>query len=188
MGTRPFSFAPVRRAALVAFAAGTALASAAPALAQSASDNAQTEAIILRPLSFFLVDDLHFGDIIPNPAAAGTVRLQPNGTRTATGGVVLVGNSHQPARFAGLGRFNQQVAISLQSNTIWINGPGPRMRVRTFEIGSTPTAILSTSPLRFRISSPTGAFNFPVGAILEVGANQPPGDYAGTFTITLNYL
>ena len=99
-----------------------------------------------------------------------------------------MGNSHQPSRFAGLGRFNQQVTISLQSNSIWIYGPGLRMRVRNFEIGSTPTAILSTSPLRFRIASATGAFNFPLGAILEVGANQTAGDYVGTYTITLNYL
>jgi hypothetical protein len=176
------------RAALAVLLAGAATGVAAPAAAQLADTDAQTEAIILRPLSFFIVDQLHFGDIIPNPTGAGTVRLQPNGTRTATGGVILVGNSHQPSRFAGLGRFNQQVAISLQSNSIWIYGPGPRMRVRNFELGSTPTAILSTSPLRFRITSATGAFNFPLGAILEVGANQPAGDYVGTYTITLNYL
>ena len=47
---------------------------------------------------------------------------------------------------------------------------------------------LSTSPTRFRITSPLGNYNFPVGATLEVGANQAPGDYSGTFTITLNYL
>jgi len=63
-----------------------------------------------------------------------------------------------------------------------------RMRARTFEIGSTPTAILSTSPTRFRITSPLGNYNFPVGATLEVGANQAPGNYSGTFTVTLNYL
>jgi Domain of unknown function (DUF4402) len=188
MGTRPFLDMAAMRAALAALTAGAALSAAAPAAAQLADADAQTEAIILRPLSFFIVDELDFGDIIPNPVAAGTVRLQPNGTRTATGGVILVGNTHQAARFAGLGRFNQQVAISLQSNSIWIYGPGPRMRVRNFEIGSTPTAILSTTPLRFRITSATGAFNFPLGAILEVGANQPAGDYVGTYSITLNYL
>lgn len=188
MGTRPFLKVAAARAALTALTGGAALLAASPAAAQSADADAQAEAIILRPLSFFIVDELHFGDIIPNPSAAGTVRLQPNGTRTATGGVILVGNSHQPSRFAGLGRFNQQVTISLQSNSIWIYGPGPRMRVRNFEIGSTPTAILSTSPLRFRIASATGAFNFPLGAILEVGANQTAGDYVGTYTITLNYL
>ncbi len=188
MGTRPFPFLRAARAVLAALTGAWALLFAVPAAAQSDNVDVQTEAIILRPLSFFIVDQLHFGDIIPNPTGAGTVRLQPNGTRTATGGVVLVGNSHQPSRFAGLGRFNQQVVISLQSNSIWIFGPGPRMRVRNFEIGSTPTAILSTSPLRFRITSATGAFNFPLGAILEVGANQPAGDYVGTYTITLNYL
>ena len=165
-------------AALIAVAINTS-----PAFAQS---DAEAKAIVLRPLGFFKVDDLEFGSLLASNAA-GTVRIQPSGTRTATGGVTLVGTGHTPARFAGLGAPNQQVLISLSSNAIFITGPGPRMRVRNFEIGSTPTAILSTSPSRFRINTPTGAYNFPLGATLEVGANQPPGDYAGTFTITLNY-
>lgn len=159
---------------------------AAPAHAQQTAQ-AQSEAIVLRPLSFFKVNDLKFGSIIPSNAA-GTVTLEPDGSRTRTGGVTLVGNGGEPARFAGLGSFNRQVNISLGSNTIWLTGPGVRMRARTFEIGSTPTALLSTSPTRFRITSPLGNYNFPVGATLEVGANQAPGDYSGTFTITLNYL
>jgi Domain of unknown function (DUF4402) len=173
---------------MAALLGSAAIAAATPAAAQQASGTANTEAIILRPLSFFKVDDLDFGSILPNMATAGTVRLQPNGTRTATGGVVLVGNDQQPARFTGLGTRNQQVSISLQANSIFITGPGAPMRVRTFEIGSTPTVILSTTPLRFRITSATGAFAFPLGAILEVGANQTPGDYAGSFTINLNYF
>ena len=161
-------------------------APAAPALAQSGTQ-AQAEAIVLRPLSFFKVNDLDFGDIIPS-ANAGTVTIEPDGSRSRTGGVTLAGDGGEPARFAGLGIFNRQVNISLGSNMIWITGPGTRMRVRNFEIGSTPTAILSTTPTRFRISSPLGNYNFPVGGTLEVGANQAPGDYSGTFTITLNYL
>lgn len=159
---------------------------AAPVYAQQTAQ-AQSEAIVLRPLSFFKVNDLSFGDIIPSNAA-GTVTLEPDGSRTRTGGVTLAGNGGEPARFAGLGTVNRQVNISLGSNTIWLTGPGVRMRARTFEIGSTPTAVLSTSPTRFRITSPLGNYNFPVGATLEVGANQAPGDYSGTFTITLNYL
>ena len=98
------------------------------------------------------------------------------------------GHGGEPARFAGLGTPNRQVNISLGTNSIFITGPGTRMRVRDFEIGSTPTAILSTTPTRFTIATAIGNYNFPVGATLEVGANQAPGDYAGTFTITLNYL
>ena len=159
---------------------------ASPALAQSSAP-AQADAIVLRPLSFFKVNDLDFGSIIAS-GSAGTVRLAPDGTRSSTGGATLAGNDGEPARFAGLGTPNRQVNISLGANSIWITGPGPRMRVRNFEIGSTPTAILSTTPTRFTIASALGNYNFPVGATLEVGANQAPGDYSGTFTITLNYL
>lgn len=168
----------------------TVLPVAAPAAAQSATATATADAkaLVLRRLSFIKVQDMHLGDIIPSTTSAGTVRLYPNGTRTATGGIVLVGNTHQPARFAGAGTNGRQVAISLSSNTIWLTGPGTQMRLRNFEIGSTPTAILSTTPTLFRINSPTGSFNFPVGGTLEVARNQAPGEYTGTFTITLNYL
>jgi len=171
---------------LAAIAFIFATAAATPALAQT-NTQAEAEAIVLRPLSFFKVNDLDFGSIIAS-GTAGTVRLAPDGTRTRTGGATLAGNDGEPARFAGLGTPNRQVNISLGSNTIWITGPGTRMRVRDFEIGSTPTAILSTTPTRFSIATAIGNYNFPVGATLEVGANQTPGDYSGTFTITLNYL
>jgi hypothetical protein len=169
-------------AALLMIGTGCGVAHAAPASAP-----AQSRAIILRPLSFFLVQDLDMGVIVPG-ATAGVVRLFPNGTRTATGGVTLAGASHQPARFAGLGTFNQQVSISISSASIPLTGPGATMILSQFEIGSTPTAILSPTPTFFRIGSAIGAFNFPVGGQLAVGANQAPGTYAGTFTITLNYL
>lgn len=188
MGKRIIFAKAARSVAVAALGISAGMIAAPQAAAQaSATSPARAEAIVLRPLSFFKVDDLHFGDIIPSVTAAGTVRLQPNNTRTATGGIVLVGNIHQPARFAGLGTNNQQVTIALQASSIFITGPGAPMRVRNFEIGSTPTTILSTTPLRFRLNSVTGAYNFPLGATLEVGANQTPGEYAGNFTIILNY-
>ena len=174
---------PMQRG-LAAFA--LLLLPAAPALAQNGAQG-DAEAIVLRPLSFFKVNDLEFGSIIAS-GTAGTVRLNPDGTRTSAGGATLVGNGGEPARFAGLGTPNRQVNISLGANQIFITGPGAPMRVRNFEIGSTPTAILSTTPLRFNIATALGNYNFPVGATLDVGANQTPGDYSGTFTITLNYL
>lgn len=177
---------PLLLRGVAACALPAAAFTAAPAHAQAAADG-EADAIVLRPLSFFKVNDLDFGDIIAS-GTAGTVRLYPDGSRTATGGATLAGNDGEPARFAGLGSYNRQVSISLGSNSIWITGPGQRMRVRNFEIGSTPTAILSTAPTRFRIASPLGNYNFPVGATLDVNANQAPGDYSGTFTITLNYL
>lgn len=167
--------------ALVAVAAVEAV----PAKAEVERGNA--EITLVRPLSFVIDDDLDFGTLIP-ANVAGTVTMAPTGVRTATNGIVLVGGGHSPASFAGRGTFNQRVDISLGSNSIFITGPGTRMRVRTFVVGSTPTAVLTTTPLRFRIAAANGIFRFPVGATLEVGANQAPGTYSGTWSITLNYF
>lgn len=167
----------------------------APAWAQSgpaasASSTAETRALILRRLSFVKVQDLDFGDIIPPRTGPSTVRLYPDGSRTTTGGATVIGSNHQPARFAGQGTYNQQVAVSMGANNILITGPtgSVAMRVRNFEIGSNPTAILSTTPTRFRIAATNGIFNFPLGATLDINSGQMPGDYSGTFSITLNYM
>lgn len=162
----------------------TALASN-PAFAETKPGNA--EITVVRPLSFVIDDNLDFGSLIPG-TTAGTVTMDPTGTRTATNGIVLVGGGQSPATFSGQGTFNQRVDISLGANSILITGPGAPMRVRTFVIGSTPTAVLTTAPLRFRIAAANGIFTFPIGATLEVGANQPAGKYTGNWSITLNYF
>ncbi|TSB03901.1 DUF4402 domain-containing protein [Sphingorhabdus contaminans] len=168
--------------AVTAFAAALLCS---PAHADTEPGNA--EITVVRPLSFVIDDNLDFGSLIPG-TTAGTVTMAPTGARTATNGIVLVGGGHSPATFSGQGTFNQRVDISLGANSIFINGPGAPMRVRTFVIGSTPTAVLTTTPLRFRIAAANGIFTFPLGATLEVGANQAPGKYTGNWSITLNYF
>lgn len=150
------------------------------------SKQGTAETVVVTRLSFVKVDDLDMGYIIPSNRN-GDVILNPDGTRTATNGITLVGAKHQTAKFAGYGRTGQIVSVSLGANQIFLTGPGPRMRLRNFIMGSTPTVQLATNPRLFRIASTTGAFQFPVGAELRVGANQPVGVYTGNWTITLNY-
>lgn len=159
-----------------------------PSQAFAGQANGRTEAIVVTPLSFFIVDNLDFGAIVAG-GTAGTVVVPPTGARTRTGGVTLVGSLYSPSSFAGRGQNNQLVQISLASNSIQIRRVSgtQQMTVDTFIIGSTPTAQLTTNPQVFRITSASGVFNFPVGATLRVGANQVPGLYTGTFTMTLNY-
>lgn len=160
---------------------------AAPSFAQvAAQQSGQGQVVIVTPLSFVTVSQLDFGRLIASNQA-GTVTLSPTNVRTVTNGIIPVGNDTQIARFAGYGRPGQDVDVSLSSKTIFLTGPGARMRVRDFTVGSTPTAILSTSRTRFRIASTSGAFLFPIGATLEVGANQAPGVYNGIYQITLQY-
>ena len=168
---------------LAAFGAGAAQAG------EIATTTANARSVIVADLTFFKVNDLQFGRIIAG-TTAGTVVVAPTGTRTATGGARLAsGTSSQAASFAGKGAFAQLVAISITNSTVTLTraGGGATMTMDTFIIGSTPTAQLTTTPLTFTIGNATGIFQFPVGATLRVGANQAPGVYTGTFTVTLQY-
>lgn len=163
-----------------------AIATASAAQAQSRSANAKT--VVVSRLAFLNVEELEFGTLLAG-TTAGTVTVSPAGVRTKTGGVTLVGGLVQPARFAGRGTVNQTVLVSLSSNTSTLQRVGgtETMTLDQITIGSTPTAVLTIRPQAFRITSPTGIFNFPIGGRLSVNANQAPGDYVGTFSVTLNY-
>jgi hypothetical protein len=152
------------------------------------SRQAGAEASILRSLSFIYVKDLDFG-VILRGTTGGTVTLSPFNVRSATGGVTLVPSATQVAEFAGWGANTQLVNISVSSNTVTLTRVGgtQTMQMNRFIIGSTPTARLTIVPRQFMIVSPTGVFQFPLGADLIVGPNQMPGTYKGTLNVTLNY-
>jgi tartrate dehydratase beta subunit/fumarate hydratase class I family protein len=137
-------------------------------------------------LSFISYENLDFGRIIP-AAVAGTVTISTTNDRVATNGIVLIGNDHQVARFAGQGVQGQRVRIQIAPATVTLTGPGPAMTVTNFIIGPAPTLQQNGSSANFRILPANGIFSFTVGGRLNVGANQPAGSYSGTFTATLDY-
>lgn len=164
------------------------LAGATAPAAYAAARSANAKTVVVSRLAFLNAEELEFGTLLAG-TTAGTVIVSPAGVRTKTGGVTLVGGLVQPARFAGRGTVNQTVLISLTASpaTLQRTGGTETMVLDQLTIGSTPTAVLTVTPQAFRISSPTGIFNFPIGGRLSVNANQVPGDYVGTFSVTLNY-
>lgn len=173
---------------LFRIAAALFVLGSAPAWA--AGGSGPSTVVVVRPLTFFSVDDLNFGKLLSGPTP-GTILIAPNGARTATGGATPVGGGTSPATFTGQGTFNQIVNIAMAATPITITRVGgtQTMQVRTFTIGSTPTTqVLSTNPRNFRIGTASGLFLFAVGAELVVGANQTPGDYRGNYTLILNYM
>lgn len=186
----PAGSARAARRGLAAALALVGISTSAPALAgQRTTFPVPVEVIIVSQLSFFKVDDLSFGRIIPG-TTAGTVTVAPAGGRTTTGGVRLAtGGIVQPATFAGKGSQNQTLTLSINatSRTLTRVGGTQTMTMDSFLIGSTPPTNLTVAPLTFRITSSTGMFEVPIGARLQVGANQAPGVYQGNFTLTLNY-
>jgi hypothetical protein len=171
------------------FACALAMATCAlsdPARAETEAVDAQV-AIVERG-TFFKVEDLHFGVVIPS-ALPGVVTVAPSGARTATGGVTLVGNLHHAAEFAGRKpNGNAPVQISVGSATIQLTGPGAPMLVSLFRGNTNPGQVLTPIPRNFQVQSQAnGAFELTVGATLAVGGNQAPGTYTGNWTITLDF-
>lgn len=120
--------------------------------------------------------DLNFGDIFVGPTA-GTVILSPAGARSATGGLILGNLSPVGAAvFTVNGAANATYAITLPVS-ITMTGPTGTMLVSPFTSSRGPSGLLNAS----------GTQQLRVGATLNVVANQPDGDYAGTFSVTTVY-
>ena len=171
------------------FALAAAMFAAASAPARADTEPLDSQVSVVSPGSFYKVRDLHFG-VVAAGTLPGTVTVAPNGTRTATGGVTLVGNSHHPAEFAGMKptQPNRPVRMRVGSNTILLTGPGTPMVVSLFRGNTNPAQTLTTVPRNFQVQQTSnGAFALFVGATLAVNANQQPGTYSGTWTLTLDY-
>lgn len=189
----PFMAPARRRACPLALTLAVALGFGAPAARAQDMVTTPADALILTPLVLVKGDDLIFGDIV-RPAGAGTVILTPTpiASCATTGGLVRVGTC-QAASFSGWGAADQVVRINLPNAPITISNGAQTMTIspRTFD-GDPNLSHVSGNPnangsVRYRIVSSDGTFSFRIGGTLNVGANQAPGQYTGTFTVTVAY-
>lgn len=174
----------LRRAAIAAAAAGGLVG--VPAAA--AQHQGQAEAVVLRPLSLVKIDDLDFGSIISG-ASGGTVTINPvTNARTTGGGVTPAGGMPQRAVFQGTGGFLLITVTGSNSVTLTrVGGGAPSMTAslsRAMSNGGGGITLLNPSVTLL----PSGIQTYYIGGTLNVPANQPAGDYTGTFTLTVNYL
>lgn len=171
------------------FACAAAMMAAMCAPAHAETGALGSEVAVVAPGSFYKISDLDFG-VIASSALVGTVTVAPDGTRTSTGGVTLIGNSHHPAEFAGMKptQPNRPVRMRVGSNTVLLTGPGTPMVASLFRANTNPGTPLTTTPRNYQVQQSTsGAFALFVGASLLVNANQQPGTYTGSWTLTLDY-
>ena len=164
-----------RRAA--AALAGIALVSmAATAAHAQASATASTGAsvTIADPIAITKTADLSFGTVVPS-AAAGTVAVSTGGVRSVSGGVSELAGTITAAAYRVAGYGNSAYNIALPAS-VSLTGDGTAMTADTFVSSVGTSATLSG-----------GIGSFSVGATLNVGANQAPGTYTGTFNVTVAY-
>ena len=119
--------------------------------------------------------DLIFGKIASG-ITSGTVSVETDGSRNNTGGaVVLPDNSSRAAKFTISGPNGNSYNVTLPANntiTITNSNGGNQMVVKSFTHNA--TGVLSP-----------GNKTFNVGAVLDVPASTPAGEYVGTFDVVV---
>lgn len=123
---------------------------------------------------------LDFGRFVAG--TGGSVVISPTGARSRGGAVVLVNSPTVGQAIFNVSRSTNGGAgkatiISLPANgTIRLSSGANSMAVNSFV--SAPVTLLSI---------PNGGTTLSVGATLIVGPNQAPGNYSGSFPLTVNF-
>ena len=123
------------------------------------------------------VSNLTFGSFVAG--TGGTLTVNPGGTRASTGAVVAVahGTTFGAASFLVSGTRNASYTLTLPVNgTVFLSDGTHTMALNNFSV-SPPNGHLSGG----------GTQTIRVGATLTVGNGQPAGNYAGTYSLTVNY-
>ncbi|MGB3846572.1 DUF4402 domain-containing protein [Sphingopyxis sp. YF1] len=180
-GTRTDRGAPRALTAAAAFAALCAPAHAA-------DHQGTATATVVRPNTLVKTDDLDFGTLISG-TSGGTVTINAaTGARTAAGGVTTVGGGEQRAIFQGTGGIILITVTGSNSVSLMRAGGGAAPLTASLTRAATTSgggiALLGTSATLL----PSGVQTYYIGGTLTVPANQPEGDYSGSFTLTVNYL
>lgn len=140
--------------------------------------SASATATIVTPITITKTVDMNFGNLYS--AAAGTVTIDPAGTRTVGGGVTLApGGTVTAAAFTVGGTAGVIYSITLPPAATTITDGTNTMTVDTWSSNPTPTGTIGGG----------GTETLTVGAVLHVGAAQPAGIYvsATPFDVTVNY-
>lgn len=157
---------------LIALVASTA-AFASPSFAADVESEAGAK--IIAPLQISNSTALYFGTIAPSLTSADEVVVTPAGAKSCGAELTCLTDDHTAAAFNVSGEADASYTIDLPQNITIANGAGGTMQVNDFS-GSKAGGVLVS-----------GTDNFTVGGTLEVAANQPTGEYTGTFTVAVEY-
>lgn len=143
-----------------------------------ASPVAQGNALVLKPLILERIADMDFA--LLGVTTGGTATIDPvTGNMTVTGGLLHVGGTPSPARFAGAASKRSVVNIRV-----------PKQPVLIQRVGGTETLSVSNFTLDGQDKKNLAeqeSFTFAVGAEITVPAGTVEGVYIGEIDITVQY-
>ena len=166
---------------LGAFAGLLAVAHVSPAFAGVGTGTVRTS--VLGPVAMLNTAPLDFGGIIPVGGGTVTINAQ-TGARTSTG-VVLAGGTPSNARFISTGTPNRVVTIALSPSPIVITNGAASMSINQLRVSVNGGGQQPFGPNANL--GPLGVINYHIGGRLNVAPNQAPGQYTGSFSLTMDY-
>ncbi len=147
----------------------------ANAAAQTASSTMNVE-IETRSITLENTGGLNFGKVLPY-GSAGSIYVDPNyNTANATNAFVSNTANVRRSSWKVTGVSGAAYNVTLPTSVVISNGT-ENMEVNTFRRSGGPQLYLDAA----------GNGIFYVGALLNVGANQPAGIYTGMFNVTVSY-
>lgn len=165
--------------------AGAAMLFASPALAgpgspTAATAQANTKAQIVEPLTLTKKGDLNFGTIVKTSSLSATTPVTLNLNNAGTlggctaGSGLLCSGATTASSFQAAGTAGQLVYV--------YTNPTETMASGSNNLVFTPNL---AGPVTLDAS--TGLVNFGVGGSIDVAKGTPPGVYAGTMDVTVDY-
>ena len=137
------------------------------------------QATIIRSIAIAKTSDLVFGRIAKPVIGLGTVTIDAtSGARTTTGAQGLDSPTPTRAAFNVTGEGGQTFTVTVPA-TFQMTGP------RTMTVTTSSSA--GGSPTLGGALGAQGSLAFGVGGSISVDATTPPGDYSGSFTVTVAY-
>jgi Domain of unknown function (DUF4402) len=161
------------RLAVVGVVAAASFATSAQA-ATTATGTATAE--VLSSLTVTATADLQFGQIAAN--TGGTVTVNADSTVASSGALISTG-TRSPAAFDVVGSPNAMVVVSLPAAPVDLTRSGGTETMSLGGFNTNPNGAFQLD------ASGNGAFN--VGGTLSVASGQVPGNYAGTFQVSVEY-
>lgn len=168
-----------------ALGALAALCASGAARAAPARASAKADAVILRPFKIVKTEDLLFGNMATSNVQ-GRVVVDPNTGAATHTNVTPLGGTIQAAQALGYGTPGSLVWVrwNTQPFTLTRIGGGATMTVSQLRTNAVLFVFNGSDP---RIVPANGFLDVRFGGQLNVGANQPDGEYVGTFAVTIDY-
>jgi hypothetical protein len=147
--------------------------------ARAATQVAQVNANVVKPLTIKWIQDLDLGTVVlaPGSWSGATIALARTGVFTCTNSNVTCTGATQVAKYNVTGSNNTTVRISAPNVTL------------TNQTNSSKTLTLVTDSPGTVVLTSSGApgITFPLGGSIVVNSTTLGGVYRGTFNVTVDY-